>query len=75
MTKFLLILLVIFALAILGLTFIYKKIRGFFEMFSPSEERRGKTQKRERTDDVVYDRDDVVVLKGEAGKKKKERSE
>jgi hypothetical protein len=74
MTKFLLLLFAIFALAIIGLTYIFKKVRGFFSMFSPPSDRTGKAARRTEDAEVVYDQDDVVVLKGEAGKKKNDDS-
>lgn len=60
--KFLIIIALIFLFALLIRTVIKKKINSFFQSFIPKQE--GEVKK----DEVLYSKDDVVVLKGEAGK-------
>lgn len=69
MTKYLLILLIIAAIIIIGATWIMRKLKAFVrETFGAPE-----TEKPEKT--VVYQKGEVVVMKGEAGKNTKNRKE
>ena len=67
MTKFFLFILLIVIGSIIGITYIFRKIQKFFKPFQdPSSV--NKSKKANSKEQVVYQKDDVVVLKGEAGK-------
>ncbi len=61
-------------LIIIGVNSIYKRVRKFFNSFIPPEET-NRMNKQKNNDQVVYEKDDVVVMKGEAGKKKHDKSD
>lgn len=66
MTKFLIIVGVLFLIVLFIINMIKKSIRSFVEGFSaPSAKKR----KNDRHEEVLYKKDDVVVLKGDAGSK------
>ncbi|MCX6156177.1 MAG: hypothetical protein NT007_18665 [Candidatus Kapabacteria bacterium] len=71
MTKFLIILLLILGGIIFGITYILKFIQNVFSSITGTQSVNGK-KNRSKTDngEVIYNKDEIVVLKGEAGKKK-----
>jgi hypothetical protein len=71
MIKFLLVLFIIFIAALLILGTFFKKLFRFFgvgsnDQFDASHQRSG----NKNNGDVIYNKDDVVVMKGEAKNKK-----
>ena len=75
MTKLIIILLVVAGLAILGVTFVMKSVKRFFSAFSPTQDHQKTTGRDDKKyDNVIYNKDDVVVLKGEAKNGKKEKN-
>jgi uncharacterized protein YpmB len=62
--RFIIILLIIILIIIVGLSVIVRSLVKIFQVFSNQSEKVGKVNKR---DDVIYDKNDVVILKGEAG--------
>ncbi len=74
MLKFLAILLSVIVGIFLFLGWILKKVRKIFVPFQQAQNSAGsqKSEQRTRSDgNVIYKKDDVVVMKGEAGKKNK----
>lgn len=69
MFKFLLIILLIFALIFIIVGVIFGKFLGFLRN-TFNEEDNKTVQSKYKNKDVIYDKDDVVVLKGESNKKK-----
>ncbi|MCK5742675.1 MAG: hypothetical protein KAH48_10685 [Chlorobi bacterium] len=67
--KYFIILLAIVGLVLMVYFWIKKKIRSLFGGFNPDEVNRAADQHRrdEENSEVLYDKDDVVVMKGEAG--------
>jgi uncharacterized membrane protein len=72
MTKFLLLLLIIVVLAIIGVSVIFKSIKRIFTPFIPQDQINKDQTRKKKYDNVIYDKDDVVVLKGEAKDKDKD---
>lgn len=66
--KILIILLVIVALVLYGLSKMFKRFRQMFD-FSQFDSQADKN--KEQNKNVVYQKDDVVILKGDADKNKK----
>jgi hypothetical protein len=67
MIKFLIVLGIFIIILLTVVIRIKKKLNSFLQNFIPRQE----THTPKKSDDeVVYNRDDVVVLKGDAGKKK-----
>lgn len=62
MTKFLIILLVFIVGAVVGFMFVIRKFKNFLSSFAPNVE------KKPEKEQVVFKKDDIVVLKGEAKK-------
>jgi len=73
MTKFLIILLVIIVLVIIGVSYVFKSVRKIFTAFIPNEQFNKASSQKKKYDNVIYDKDDVVVLKGEAKDKDKDK--
>lgn len=74
MTKFIIIILIVIGLAILGITYIMKSARKFFSAFQPADQQQKSTfGKKKNHENVIYDKDDVVVMKGDAKKDKKDK--
>ena len=71
MTKLIIILLLIFGLILLGLSMAIKSVKRFFIGFMPNQDQMNKAKKRNEKEKVIYNKDDVVVLKGEAQDKEK----
>ncbi len=75
MMKFLMIIGGIFLAVFLFLGWIVKKVRNIFMPFQQPQSAAGqanRTQQRAGSEgNVIYKKDDVVVMKGEAGKKNK----
>ena len=69
MTKFIIILLAIVGLILMVYFWMKKKIRSLFGGFNPNEDNSSADQRQrdENNGEVLYDKDDVVVMKGEAG--------
>lgn len=72
MLKFLLILLIIFIVAIIILGSIFKKFLSLFGVGNKERfNQNNHTESRKKNDgDVIYNKDDIVVMKGEAKDKK-----
>lgn len=70
MLKFIIILLIIIALILLGLSALFKKVRNLFDI---NQYTQNAQNNKKNDDDIVYRKDDVVVLKGEAKKNKDNR--
>lgn len=68
--KILLILLIIILLVIIVSSLITKWLRKLFAPFDPKE--RSKATRRAENGEVLYNKDDIVVLKGEAGKNQRQ---
>ena len=68
MTKFLMIILVIIGAILLIVSYAFKKLRNIFSIFTPVDEIKQQPEKQEG--EVVYKKDDVVVMKGDARKPK-----
>lgn len=70
MIKFLLILIAIFLVAVFGLGIVFKRFLNMFGLKNsrkPFNSSYNEPAQKTKTD-VIYSKDDVVVLKGEAGK-------
>jgi len=72
MTKFLIIFLVVILLAFIGVSVIFKSIRRIFTAFIPQDDINKDQTRKKKYDNVIYDKEDVVVLKGEAKDKDKD---
>lgn len=77
MLKFLLILLIVFIAIIIGLRIVFKKFISSFlganrEQGGSFRQNPNEEAERRKRDDIIYDKDNVVVLKGEAGKNRKD---
>jgi hypothetical protein len=67
MFKLFIIFLAVIVLAILGLSYFINKLKNLFSVFNPApKQNNANTQKKS---DVIYDKDGVVVLKGESDSK------
>ncbi len=75
MIKFLMILLGIFLVIFLAIGWIIKKVKSLFMPFqqqSTGSSHQSASQQKQHTEpSVIYKKDDVVVMKGDAGKKNK----
>jgi uncharacterized protein (UPF0333 family) len=74
MTKFLILLLIIIVLAIIGVSYVFKSVRKFFSVLDPTQMDKRAKSARKKDENVIYNKDDVVVLKGEARNEEKDRS-
>ncbi len=74
MTKFLILLLIIAVLAIIGVSFVFKSIKKVFSVLNPNDPQYRTQSGKRNNDNVIYSKDDVVVLKGEADKKAKDKN-
>ncbi len=73
MIKFLMILLGIFLVIFLAIGWVIKKVKSLFMPFQQqsagSSQQSASQQKQNTEPSVIYKKDDVVVMKGDAGKK------
>ena len=68
MTKLLLILLIIVGGTLIALNYVSKKFKSFLEsIISPGKMNSRKKTKKE--DEILYQKDDIVILRGEADDK------
>ena len=70
--KFFMFIFLLIILALVGVGFIFRKMKRIFSVkseFTPSQER------MKKDDNVIYKKDDVVVLKGEADLNKRKYDE
>ena len=68
MVRFLIILLILTIALMIGINFAKKRFRNFINNFTTHNF--GKYKREDKTKEVIYRKDDVVVMKGEAGKEK-----
>lgn len=71
MIRFLIIIGVIFLIILLVMRIIRKKFENFVNQFVPKQQN---PSNNSTANQVLYDKDDVVVLKGEADDKKQEEN-
>lgn len=72
MTKFLIILLIIIVSAFFGLRFLKKRImKKIDEAIGVNMRNFSQEQERKSTDEIVYEKEDIIVLKGESKNKGK----
>jgi|GEM_PF-2573294 len=72
MVKFLIIIGVIFLIILLVMKIIRKKFENFIQQFAPKQPG---SSKDTPTNEVIYNKDDVVVLRGEGKREKGEGRE
>jgi len=65
--RFLIIFIVIVSAIMILVSFFFKFLRNFFGIFTKSAVN---DKPKNEKNNVIYEKDDIVVLKGEAGKKK-----
>ncbi len=70
MLKFLLVILIIFILFLVGSSMILRWARKIVNSFGTGRQTNSKMGNEKKDKDVLYNKDDIVVMKGDAGKKK-----
>ncbi len=72
MTKFLIILIIVIGLIIAGLYYVKRILNKFVSnAFSQFNTQTGNIKKQPKEQEVIYEKDEIIVLKGESNKKNK----
>ena len=67
MTKFLIIFLLVALLIFIGVSVVFKFIKRLFSPFMPEDSQKS-AKSRDKDEEILYRKDDVVVMRGEAKK-------
>jgi len=69
MGKFLLLPVLLLIIIFVGVTVIFRFLRKLFSPFTPKKDAKFGTKSPDKTAEVLYKKDNIVVLKGEASNK------